>query len=161
MDDSTGKVYKKRTPVGTKRVSSFLFIALAVAVLYYVNFILPESTLVSGRRRAGLGASKPPPATTLTQAQVDAIVSKGPPTNVGHPEDPPREPNTAICNESVLEGVMSVARQQSQRAINMYEQERKRREEQDILLDKATRRAEDAERELNELKAKLKDAEKK
>jgi hypothetical protein len=44
--------------------------------------------------------------------------------------------------------------QQSQRAINMYEQERKRREEQDILLEKATRKAEELERELNELKAK-------
>jgi hypothetical protein len=153
MEDSTGKTYKKKTPVGTKRVSSFLFLAAAVAILYYVNFMLPESTLVSGRRR-GLGASKPPPATTLTQAQVDAIVARGPPTNVGNPEDPPREPNTAICNESVLEGVMSVARQQSQRAINMYEQERKRREEQDILLEKATRKAEELERELNELKAK-------
>ena len=160
MDDSTGKVYKKRTPVGTKRLSSFFLLALAVAVLYYVNFILPESTLMSGRRRSGLGSSKPPPATTLTQAQVDAVVSRGPPTNIGNPEDPPREPNTAICNESVLEGVMSVARQQSQRAINMYEQERKRREEQDIMLEKATRRAEELEKELNELKAKLKEEKK-
>ena len=33
-------------------------------------------------------------------------------------------------------------------------EERKRREEQDILLEKATRRAEELERELNELKAK-------
>ena len=153
-DDASGKnpAFKKRTPIGTKRVSSFLFLALAVAVLYYVNMVLPESTLVTGRRRAGLGAPKAPPATTLTQAQVDNIVSRGPPTNIGTPEDPPRQPNTAICNESVLEGVMSVARQQSDRAIRMYEEERKRREAQDILLEKATRRAEEAEKELAELK---------
>ena len=121
-----------------------------------MNFILPESTLVSGRRRAGLGASKPPPATTLTQAQVDAIVSKGPPTNVGHPEDPPREPNTAICNESVLEGVTSVARQPSDRATKMYEDERKRREEQDVQLSNAINRAESLALEVAALKAEKK-----
>ena len=100
-------------------------------------------------------ASRAPPATTLTKEQVEDIVRRGPPTNIGTPEDPPREPNTAICNESVLEGVMSVARQQSDRATKMYEDERKRREEQDVQLSTANSKVESLTEEVASLKAQL------
>ena len=83
---------------------------------------------------------------------MQAIVDEGPPTGVGSPDKPPREPNTAICNESVLEGVMSVARQQSARATAMYEDERKRRERQDAELDALKGKLERAEAELAALK---------
>ena len=82
-------------------------------------------------------------------------MKRGPPTNIGTPEDPPREPNTAICNESVLEGVMSVARQQSDRATKMYEDERKRREEQDVQLSTANSKVESLTEEVASLKAQL------
>jgi hypothetical protein len=154
-DNASGKnpYLKKRTPVGCKRLSGFLFLAAALCVLYYVNFVLPESALTSGKRR---GLLRTPPATVLTKEQIDDIVKRGVPTNIGTPEDPPREPNTAICNESVLEGVMSVARQQSDRATKMYEDERKRREKQDVELSAALQARDDLLKEVEELKEKLK-----
>lgn len=154
-DNASGKnpYLKKRTPIGTKRILGFLFLVAALAVLYYVNFVLPESSLTSGRgKRGGTRAAS---ATVLTKEQIDDIVQRGVPTNIGTPEDPPREPNTAICNESVLEGVMSVARQQSDRATKMYEDERKRREEQDVQLAEAIKAKEDLTREVEALKEKL------
>ena len=152
-DNASGKnpYLKKRTPHGTKRLFGVLFLLGALGVLWYVNVILPESALVSGGKRKG-GAFRAPPATTLTAEQVNDIVRRGPPTNIGTPEDPPREPNTAICNESVLEGVMSVARQQSDRATKMYEDERKRREEQDVQLSAALSKVESLTQELAALK---------
>ncbi len=156
-DNASGKnpYLKKRTPLGTKRLFGVLFLLGMLAVLWYVNIVLPESALVSGGKRKA-SALRPPPATTLTKEQVDDIVRRGPPTNIGTPEDPPREPNTAICNESVLEGVMSVARQQSDRATKMYEDERKRREEQDVQLSNAINKAEALTQEVAALKAQLK-----
>ena len=157
QDNASGKnpLLKKRTPLGTKRLFGALFLLGMLAVLFYVNVVLPESALVSGGKRKA-GSLRPPPATTLTKEQVDDIVRRGPPTNIGTPEDPPREPNTAICNESVLEGVMSVARQQSDRATKMYEDERKRREEQDVQLSNAINRAESLALEVAALKAEKK-----
>lgn len=152
-DDPAGK-RPKRTPHGTKRVVGGLFIAAALAVLYYVNMVLPESALVSGSKRPGVRGARSEPARSLTTQEVDAILERGPPTGVGDPLDPPREPNTAICNESVLEGVMSVARQQTDRATLMYEAERKRREDQDKQLEAANRRIEELENEVKELKNK-------
>ena len=154
-DNASGKnpYLKKRTPIGTKRILGFLFLAAALAILYYVNFVSPESALTSKGKRGGMRA---PAATVLTKEQIDDIVQRGVPTNIGTPEDPPREPNTAICNESVLEGVMSVARQQSDRATKMYEDERKRREEQDVQLSNAINRAESLALEVAALKAEKK-----
>jgi hypothetical protein len=156
MDNASGKnpYLKKRTPQGTKRLVGVLFLLAMLAVLWYVNIVLPESALVSGGKRKA-AALRAPPATTLTKEQVEDIVKRGPPTNIGTPEDPPREPNTAICNESVLEGVMSVARQQSDRATKMYEDERKRREEQDVQLSTANSKVESLTEEVASLKAQL------
>ena len=156
-DNASGKnpyLKVKRTPHGTKRLFGLLFLLGALGLLFWVNFVLPESALVTGKKK-GAAALRAPPATTLTKEQIDDIVSRGPPTNIGTPEDPPREPNTAICNESVLEGVMSVARQQSDRATKMYEDERKRREEQDVQLADAIKAKEDLTREVEDLKEKL------
>ena len=150
---------KKRTPTGTMRATGFTLLALALGLLYYINVVLPESALVMGRgrkARAGLGSSRAaPPPRMMTQAEVDTIVAQGPPSGIETPDKPPRAPNTAICNESVLEGVMSVARQQTDRAVYMYEQERKRREDQDKQLETAQRRAEELERLNGKLKADL------
>ena len=166
-EDASGKAKGKRTPHGTKRAFGFFFVAAALALLYYVNVVLPEGALVGGKstrgggggaRGAGAaagGAKGPlaPPARQLTAAEVQAIVDEGPPTGVGTPDKPPREPNTAICNESVLEGVMSVARQQSARATAMYEDERRRRERQDTELDALKGKVEALEAELAAAKA--------
>jgi len=159
MEDASGKAKGKRTPHGTKRAAGFMFIAAALALLYYVNVVLPSDALVAGKRgavgaAAVRGAKGPlaPLARQLSAAEVQAIVDEGPPTGVGSPDKPPREPNTAICNESVLEGVMSVARQQSARATAMYEDERKRRERQDAELDALKAKLETVERELAALK---------
>jgi hypothetical protein len=157
-DDSNAKGPRaKRTPIGTKRTFGFVIIAAVLALLYYVNVVLPESSLVSGGVRGGRASPKgplAPPSRQLTAAEVQKLVDAGPPTNVGSVEDPPRAPNTAICNESVLEGVLSVARQQSQRATSMYEDERKRRERQDAELDTLKQKVERLEAELAEAKGK-------
>jgi hypothetical protein len=157
MEDASGKAKGKRTPHGTKRLVSFLVVAAALAFLYYVNVMLPSDALVTGKKAGARGAAAAkgpmaPPARQLTDAEVQAIVDEGPPTGVGSPAKLPREPNTAICNESVLEGVMSVARQQSARATAMYEDERKRRERQDVELDSLKAKVERLEAELAELK---------
>jgi hypothetical protein len=161
-DDASGKGRPKRTPTGTKRVFGFLAVALALALLYYINVVLPESAWGAGSVRGGGGAARAsgapkgpmaPPSRTLTAAEVQKLVDAGPPTGVGSVEDPPRKPNEAICNESVLEGVLSVARQQSSRATAMYEDERRRRERQDTELEALRAKLEKAETELAELKA--------
>jgi hypothetical protein len=159
MEDASGKAKGKRTPHGTKRAFGFFVVAAALALLYYLNVVLPADALVGGgrgTRLGGAGASSKGPlaplARDLTAAEVQAIIDQGPPSGVGSPDKVPRAPNTAICNESVLEGVMSVARQQSARATAMYEDERKRRERQDVELDACKIRLERLEAELNELK---------
>ena len=160
MEDASGKAKGKRTPHGTKRAFGFFVVAAALALLYYLNVVLPADALVGGggrgTRLGGAGASSKGPlaplARDLTAAEVQAIIDQGPPSGVGSPDKVPRAPNTAICNESVLEGVMSVARQQSARATAMYEDERKRRERQDVELDACKIRLERLEAELHELK---------
>ena len=162
MEDASGKAKGKRTPHGTKRAFGFFVVAAALALLYYLNVVLPADALVGGGRlggaaRLGAGASSAkaplaPLARELTAAEVQAIIDQGPPSGVGTPEKVPREPNTAICNESVLEGVMSVARQQSARATAMYEDERRRRERQDVELEACKTNVERLEQEILVLK---------
>lgn len=163
MEDASGKAKGKRTPHGTKRAFGTFVLVAALAFLYYLNVVIPGESLVGGRggMRSGSGSSKgplAPLARDLTAAEVQAIVDEGPPSGVGSPDKVPRAPNTAICNESVLEGVMSVARQQSARATAMYEDERKRRERQDVELDAIKAKLERAEAELLELRPAKPDA---
>lgn len=144
---------RKRTPDGTKRVFGVLAFVAVLALLYYVNIVLPESALVVGKKVRGAAAVPAgPPPTMLSEGQVQALMARGPPTGVGDPLEPPREPNTAICNESVLEGVMTVARQQADRATAMYEDERKRREAQDRELETLKAQVEQLAAELRQFK---------